>query len=181
MGSITTLILAFILVSVNAFAKSEIVSHASHANTLFKVDADLYYDKDAKKADLWINFYQGPASDKVEFRASSLPEQWRDTQVRLSANPASRQGDMILQTFDGYEPDGKFNANRGFALHFKQPIVALPKDTLMMILKNFPDSVAFDEKHQPKYVKCLLTRVTAYRVYPIAAFDVGELELSSSQ
>lgn len=172
MGSITCLILAGFLMTTTAFAKSEVVSRISHSNQKYKIDADLYYDAELKKADLWVSFYQGPESDKVEYKASSLDERLSGTQIRLVPVPAVHERDTVLQTFDGYETaSGKYNKNRGFAIYVHQPVAALRQETLLFLMKNFPKSIAYDQRKRPAYIKCLLSRLTSYQAYPIAAFD----------
>lgn len=189
MRSTLSLILAFGLLTVNAFARSEVVARIKHAPTAdSKFEADLYFDAETKQADLWVYFYRGPQPDapKLEFKATSVPERMRDAHLRLIPSPAAQRDTLIIQTFNSYRignytdpkdptnsfKEGDFFKDGSFTLHVRQPIRSLPRATVAMLLKDFPNSIVYDERRRPKYVKCLLTHATAYQVYPIAAFDV---------
>lgn len=196
MRSTLSLILAFGLLTVNAFAKSEVISRIRHAPTPdSKFEADLYFDPETRQADLWIYFYRGPQSDspKLEFKATSLLGRERDAHLRLIPNPAAQKENIVIQTFNSHRignytdpsdsrnsfKDGDFFKDGNFTLHVRQPIKGLPRATIALLLKHFPNSIVYDEHRRPKYVKCLVTHATAYQVYPIAAFDV-EPDLSGS-
>lgn len=170
------------LFTIPAFAKSEPVSRARLTSDAYNIHAELYFDKEKKKVDLWIEYEQGKIpSERIAFKATSLPDRTKEADWQLTPAPAALVEGETVQIFDAFNAATKqFNVNRAFSLIFHVPVEALNEKTLELFESAFPNSVVRDSYGEPKFIKSVLCRITEFQIYPIAAFDV-ELDLLTSR
>lgn len=167
-------LLSILLPPTTAIAKPELVSRVAWKTDVFKLAAELYFDKDTKRTDLWVDYLQGTTEDdRIAFKATSLDTRFREADFKLRPQPLTKFEGRAVQIYDGLSvKDDEPNANRGMALLFKFPVSELAAPTMRTFLKNFPNAFVRDPAGKFLYVKTLLCRVTEYQVYPVAAFDV---------
>jgi hypothetical protein len=165
-----------------AYAKTEIVSRILFKNEAYRITSDLYYDKELKKVDLWFDYEQltGKPEKRTIFQATSLPSRYHEAPFKLVQAPVSFIDGQTIVIFDAHDKTtNDFNPDRGVSLLFRYPIENLQSSTVEYFLKQYPKSIVM-EGGKPKYVKCVLTRVTDAEVYPLAAFDI-ELEIAPTK
>ncbi|MEW6056935.1 MAG: hypothetical protein AB1540_10005 [Bdellovibrionota bacterium] len=174
------------------FAKSELVSKIDWKNQHYKVKAELHYDKETKRPDLWIEYQEDapliaptdPNEKPASFKATSLDERFGGADTKLIlVKPIPKEDGMSILVYNAFErATGYYNGDHGMAVLFHYPVEgfskkdALPAKTLEALEKNFPNSIIRDEAGKPKFIKALLCRISVSQVYPIGAFDL-ELEL----
>jgi hypothetical protein len=169
-----TLVFIVLLTSLNVYAASELVAKTAWKNSNYKIAAELYFDKLNKRADVWIDFEQGTTpEDRVAFKATSIPTRFKEANIKLKQQPATRTDGTTTLIYDGFEvTNNDFNPDRGIAVLFHYPLSDLTKQNAEIFLKYYPNALIKGASGKPEFIKALIIRVTDYNVYPVAAFDI---------
>lgn len=139
----------------------------------YTINAELYFDPQTKKPDLWVQF--APADSKERFVATSLPDRVKAADYRLKASPMIKMGESRSFVFDAYDTaKNQWDGDHGFALifNYRTATTDLGETFIKDLDKQFPGAVVRDAASgEPKRIKALMTRITWKQVYPVAAFN----------
>lgn len=163
--SLTLVSVVLSISSATAQAAAELISRASYSKDAVRLSVELYYDKAAKRPDVWFEYRDA----KVNYKATSLKDREKEADIFLKSSPITKLDNAILVIYEGFEKGtGDFDPSRGLSLIFHCPASRLPKETMEYFAKNFPSAIV---KGSETYVKAVVSRVTDTQILPVAALD----------
>src|SRR4051812_22650765 len=94
---------AVFFVTLSAFANPEKVAKIDYKNASYQLEAELYFDKVRKNADLWIDLDQGAGANRVTFKATSLASRFSEADIKLVPEPVTKIDGVTSLIYDGFE------------------------------------------------------------------------------
>jgi hypothetical protein len=175
-------LMMLMILSCPAFAQGLLVQKASVDKSPIdgsKFSVEVYYDKTAKRADLWFDYQQDSGEKKVAFKATTIPERLKEATHKLVAQPVSKLDGTTVLIFNAFatKEGHYYDGDKGLALLVHYPAEQLPPVVFDAFEKDYPRSLLKDAlSGEFKFVKMILNRITLAQVYPLVAFDM-ELDL----